>query len=154
MRAPVIFALGFAACRTGSVSGEAGPILERGNVHQAIVGCYAFFDRNGRPASDSLSWAPTTGRLLEGGKAQKLTPPAHQVTGPGRLGPTWRIDPATDTVRVVFSTGFTGTEFLLGFRQRRDTLWGRAVTHIDVGPPFSSDEGSASAVRIPCPTSG
>jgi len=148
----VTVAIGFAGCRRGVVpTSETGPILERDNVHQAIVGCYAFFDRNGRPASDSLPWAPTTGRLFEGGRAQKLTPGPHPVTGPGRFEPRWRVDPVTDTLRVLFSSGFEGTEFVLGFRQRRDTLRGRAVTHIDVGPPFSSERGSASAIRIPCP---
>jgi hypothetical protein len=151
----IIISTVFAACRSGAVSTRpAGRVLDRANVHQAIVGCYAFFDRNGRPASDSLSWAPATARLFEGGRAQKLTPGAHPVTGAGRLEPTWRIDPATDTVHLIFSTGFSGTQFRLGFHQRRDTLWGRAVTFIDVGPPFSTEEGSAFAVRVPCPSTG
>ena len=122
-----------------------------------IVGCYAFFDRSGRPAYRNLDWAPATARLNEGGTATKLTPVVDSGNAEDTPGAyAWSTDWLADTVRVTFHNGRTGTQFILGFRSGSDTLQGRAIQHWEAGPPFRTDGGRASAIPIPCtrPTSG
>ena len=121
------------------------------SVHPGLVGCYAFFDRAGRPAMDSLYWAPATARLDSGGRAVKLTPrfdPGRPAPGPGAYG--WSIGGLGDSLHVLFHNGFSGTEFVLGRTDRGDTLRGRAREHWDFGPPYATEAGSATAVRISC----
>jgi lipopolysaccharide export system permease LptF/LptG-like protein len=141
------------ACgRPGAQPSSRGLVVTRADLEARLPGCYAFFDHAGRPASDSLYWAPAIGRLDSGGRAAKLG--SATTAGRRRDNNNWRVDARTDTVRVLFHSGFSGTEFILGLRPHGDTLRGRAVEHWDFGPPFSNDAGVVSAVRIACPADG
>jgi hypothetical protein len=120
-------------------------------AQRQLVGCYAFFDRSGRAAAKSLYWAPATARLDSNGHAVKLTPqfdPGRDTDGPGAY--RWSLTPRADSVNVLFHTGFSGTEFRFAVPERGDTLRGRARQHWDFGPPFETDGGPATAVRISC----
>lgn len=116
-----------------------------------VVGCYAFFDRAGRSAAESLYYAPATARLDSGGHAVKLSPKFDrgQPRGPGSF--RWSLGGPGDSLRVLFHSGFSGTEFVFGQPVVSDTLHGRAVEHWDSGPPFRTNAGTATAVRIECP---
>jgi hypothetical protein len=119
----------------------------------SVVGCYALFDRAGRPAAGHLAWAPSLTRLdtAPGQRAWKLDtamraePPAAAETETRY----WAVDSLADTIRITFHNGFTGTKFVLGFRTGGDTLRGRAIEYGDAGPT-DRDVGTASAIRIPC----
>lgn len=123
-------------------------------VRPAVAGCYAFFDQAGRPASESLSWAPATARLDSSGRAVKLTPKFDEgrQSGPGAY--RWSLVSPGDSVHVMFHNGFSGTAFLLAQVPSGDTLRGRAREYWDFGPPFETEAGPASAVRIACPEGG
>ncbi len=123
------------------------------SVRRNVVGCYALLDRAGRPAAGSLYWAPATARLDAGGRAVKLTPQfdaGRPAPAPGAY--TWSIRSPGDSLRLWFHNGFSGTELVLGRATRGDTLRGRARVHQDFGPPFVTEAGPVSAVRIPCPS--
>lgn len=57
-----------------------------------------------------------------------------------------------DSIRIVISTGFTGSTLVVG-AGGGDTLRGRAVAFHDVGPT-SNDAGPVTLVRVPCVTAG
>ena len=136
----------------GGVDTAAQQILVRRTVPPDIAGCYAFFDHLGHAASESLYWAPTTGRISLGGRATKLTPVLDSGATAGMPGAyTWSIDSLADTVRILFHNGFSGTRFALGFHAGDSTLRGRATEYWDAGPPWETDGGRASAARLPCP---
>ena len=120
-----------------------------------LVGCYALFDHRGRPAAESLYWAPAATRLdtIPPHQAWKLDAHGRRMVPADRPLeplPSWAVDSLTDTVRIEFHSGLSGTVFVLGFRRGRDTLRGRAEGHWDMGPPWVTDAGAASAVRIRC----
>jgi hypothetical protein len=79
----------------------------------------------------------------------KLTPKfdAGRSGGPGSY--RWTVDPPGDSLRVLFHSGFSGTEFVLALAGVGDTLRGQAVEHWDFKP--DTHAGSATAVRIECP---
>jgi hypothetical protein len=146
---------------TGAVSVFVAVVVASGcrtpripDAARSVSGCYAFFHRSGRPAAESLYWAPSTGRLAPGGAAERLTP-VRDAGGPAGLPGAygWSVDSLGDSLRVVFHNGHSGTAFIFGLRTDGDTLRGRARSHWDVGPPFASDAGAASAVRISCDAS-
>src|SRR3954451_3351621 len=132
----------------------AQPAPSRRTREADVVGCYALFDRAGRPAADSLYWAPATARLDSGGRAVKLTPRFDAGRPAGRPGAfRWSVG-AGDSLHVTFHNGFSGTEFVLAPASNGDTLRGRAWEHWDEAPPFDTDAGAATAVRIGCPDTG
>jgi hypothetical protein len=156
--------VGGAACGTRAPAAKSAspvpPVVVRAANPPWLAGCYALFNRAGRPAAESLYWAPSYARLDSGGAgtATALDSAGHE-RGPrdrrdsltiGRGTRSWHVDSLADTVRLLFHSGFSGTEFLLGFRRGSDTLRGRAVEHWDFGPPFETNAGQATAVRIPC----
>lgn len=137
----------------------------RASLPGGLAGCYALYDRRGLPASDSLYFAPTQVRLETTG---------HALRRPAKL-PTWslvRLDSAgrpaaereyyleylywgrtesPDSVQVRFSNGLSGTDMKFAIPVTRpDTLHGRARVFFDVIPPGDTEEGSVTAVRIPC----
>ena len=126
-----------------------------GDVNSRVVGCYALFDSAGRSAAGRFYWAPATTRLEPGGRAVKLTPErdsGNAVRTPGAY--RWTVTPGGDSLRLVFHSGFSGTDFLLHLSQPGDTLRGRALGNWDLGPRYGTDEGAAMAVRIACPQEG
>lgn len=122
------------------------------DANALVAGCYALFDSAGRSAAGRFHWAPATTRLEPGGRAVKLTPERDS----GSLAPLpgtyrWTITMRGDSVRVVFHSGFSGTVFLFSMSTPGDTLRGRALGNWDFGPPFTTNEGAAMAVRMACP---
>lgn len=65
----------------------------------------------------------------------------------------WSVG-AGDSLHVTFHNGFSGTEFVLAPGSKGDTLRGRAQEHWYSGPPFDTDAGVSTAVRIACPDTG
>ncbi|MBB4634724.1 hypothetical protein [Longimicrobium terrae] len=61
----------------------------------------------------------------------------------------WRFDGDSARVRVMLSSGHSGTELLLRVPSSPDTLKGSATEHWDFGTPFTNG-GSVSLVRVPC----
>jgi hypothetical protein len=137
----------------------------RASLPGALAGCYALYDHRGRVNPDSLYFAPP---------AVRLETTRRTVRHPGRF-PTWsivRLDSAgepvaereerlpylfwgptasPDSIHVLFATGFSGTDMDFAIPlTRTDTLHGHATGLWDAGPPFQTDEGAVTAVRIPC----
>jgi hypothetical protein len=139
----IVATLALVACRSNVQPARVAP-------ESGVVGCYAFLDGTGRSADESLYWAPATGRLDAGGRAIRLTPTldSGRVTGPGSY--RWSLNSGGDSLRVRFHNGFSGTEFILSYPARGDTLRGHARARRDYGPPFGGEAGAATAVRIAC----
>ena len=152
-----------------SVGSAQGRPLARKTLRPDLIGCWAFYDNRGDRADRSLYWAPAFARLdtsvvrLDRGaapavlraayKLDSLRRAAEVVGRMERLGLSfWTADSLADTVRVSFSSGFSGTEFVLAVPRghRADTIRGRAVEFWDFGPPFITPAGAAYAVRVPC----
>lgn len=151
-----------AAYARGSMAGRTGTSALPGRM----AGCWALYDGAGRPASDSLYFAPARVRLR--------TERSDRPGGDFSAGPLWKIvrvdasggdvpnprDPRgvfenwwygrDGKIHVNFSSGFSGTEFILPAAVQADTLHGSAVEHWDAGPPFHTDAGRVTAVRIAC----
>lgn len=136
------------------------------NLPRDLVGCYALFDRRGRPASDSLYFAPSHVRLDSAalGKAERGNPtgPRWALTkldanlrplhGEHGVPPSlyWSAESNPVRVRMMFHTGFSGSELIFDAPRTRDTLRGRALEYWDFGPPFTTKAGRVTAVRVPC----
>ena len=152
--------LGTVACRAAAreespaLKPPASP-LDRFAIPAELLGCYALYDHRGRPAAESLYWAPVATRLdtIPPHGAWKLDATGQRM-GPEVMArepwPTWTIDSLADTVRIEFHSGFSGTLFVLGFRRGNDTLHGHALSERDIGPPWVTDAGAATAVRVRC----
>ena len=64
--------------------------------------------------------------------------------------PSWWADSLSDSIRLSFSDGFTGTTVvLMAPTPPQDTLWGRVEMWGDVGPT-TIDRGGAHGVRVRC----
>lgn len=125
-----------------------------------MAGCYALFDKHGRPASKSLYFAPPMVRLdttarpgdPSGWRLTKLGPDGDPVTNESGLRgfQYWTVHTAPDSVQIHFHTGFSGTEMILPARgPAAETLRGRALEHWDMGPS-TNDAGQVTAVRVRC----
>lgn len=64
----------------------------------------------------------------------------------------WSADSLADSIRIRFTDGFTGSVFVFALPSgsHSDTLFGRAYTFVDAGPPYQTDRGRAFAVRRSC----
>ena len=153
--------------REGPRSSPATPLAEQeaiaGHRVERLAGCFALFDHRGRPASDSLYNAPShvrleatptseTGATRGSDQRRRLVKldAAGRATGPEpwEAFQVWVGSAASDSVRLMFGTGFSGTEMILRPNAGADTLRGRAVEHWDFAP--DSDGGSVTAIRVPC----
>jgi hypothetical protein len=164
-------AAGIALCGCSSDAGPAEeravPVLARGGLRRAAVGCWQLVDSRGRSASDRIAWAPAIVQLDSAEQSPQSAFPRQRIarrfdpawrplpTGfePGIDGAmTWRADSLTDSVRVEFNNGFFGSVFVLAVPdgRRLDTLHGRAFEFSDVVPDDSPDHGSVAAVRVRC----
>ena len=157
------------ACRPSNAQ-ERTPLL-RDELRRELIGCYALFDARGRPVDSSYYNSSPAVRFdsLVAGITDRDTIPGvywwlHRLNDQGvpldspgagpHAGPVWWADSLSDTIRLSFSTGFSGAEFILSAPRRAlDTLGGRAVERWDFGPPFVDDRGGAFAERIACPSS-
>lgn len=114
---------------------------------QDLPACYALLHGSGRPASDSLYWAPAAVRVQPNGVVERLGD--KKRSDRGRSG--WMRDSLSDSVRLAFSSGFSGTVFTLTSGRTTGLLIGRATQFWDFGPPFETDGGPVGARRIHCP---
>jgi len=150
---PVLVACGGEAAREPSRAGRSEPAT----VRERMAGCYDLLDRNGKLAARSLWGAASRIRLEMTDERRprerngivwrwQLSRLAigREPGGPAEAG--WAADPRSDSVRVMLSDGFSGTELVLP--SHGDTLVGRATGHWDF--TSDSDEGRVTAVRIAC----
>ena len=146
----------------------AQPLSARATLRPEAIGCWALYDAAGRRAAGSLYWAPAITRLASQkdssnwSQAFPRTRDASRYDSTGRdLNPRddprrrgwayWSADSLTDSIRVGFSSGFSGTWFILALpkSQNSDTIYGRAFEQWDYKPV--TPRGAASAIRVPCP---
>ena len=138
----------------------------RNTLRADIVGCYALFTGTGKRVDSAFYRASplvhldstmspvfrahrefSARRLLirldaEGHPLDVVDPSPH-------LGPMWWADSLSDSLRLTFTDGFSGTFLALTVpRARLDTLRGRIEEHWDFRPP--TKRGPAYAIRVPC----
>lgn len=145
----------------------------RNSLPAGVVGCWALYDGEGRRAGRSFYQSPSIVNL----KAEPNTLAASHGSGTvrravrldslGNLMDTdstrpgldlrrfthWAADSTASRLRVRFSTGLSGTQFLFGLPQggiSKDTISGRAISHWDFRL-FNTAEGSVYGVRVSCP---
>jgi hypothetical protein len=154
------------SCRE-STTGEA-PVLARDGLRRELIGCLALFSEDGR-AIDSTYYNSSPrvqlDSIIVGITARDSVPGVvwllHRLDSAGRrlddrssgwqVGPVWWADSLTDTVRLSFTTGFSGASFVLSAPVGGpDSLHGRAEDHWDFGPPFTNSRGGAFARHVPC----
>lgn len=147
------------------------PVLRRTGLVSSVLGCWALYDSAWASAPKNLYWTSPMVRLAGELHQQPYT---GRITGVDRVAVkldslgepifvadamqrrhqeiTWSADSLADSIRVRFSSGFSGTIFVFGLPKgniRADTLRGRANQSFDAGPVFT-DEGRAYAVRVQC----
>jgi hypothetical protein len=147
---PVFIATACAPGHPGSNPADARPPMPEG-----LAGCYALFVRGGRPASDSLYFAPSHVRLLTTRREPTLISDTDSTFMGWALtkldSQLWGMHSTRDSVMLAFHTGLSGSLLFFGIPPGPvDTLHGRAEEHWDFGPPFSNDGGPVMAVRVPC----
>jgi hypothetical protein len=162
---PALASIGLASCGEGD--SPARP-TDHVVLPRDMVGCYAIYDERGRPASERLYFAPPKVRLeatpfshrFHGGAVRDSTWLLTRLDAAGRPLPAhsgrepflyWAADSASDNIRIMFSSGLSGSELTFDPRYAaNDTLHGRAQEHWDFGPPFRTNAGRITAIRIPC----
>ena len=137
-----------------------------------LVGCYALF--TGGKALDTSFYNSSPRVLLDSTEMEMRVdsvPPLRflvldRLDAQGRLMDqtprrklglpflpfTWWVD-SRDSVHLSLVDGFSGTVLILESTPVADTLRGRIANHWDFGPPFVTNQQSASAVRVPCHSS-
>lgn len=153
----------------GDLTKQVPRILARNALRAEALGWYELLDSAGQNASKSMQGVPAIIRLdsivdLTRGMASGITSlrtlgpaggkPAYRDPVSREMHPRWSADSLTDTVRLVFTNGFSGAVFALNLpvNSHSDTLKGGAETFTDVGPSFDSPRSTAWAIRRDCPT--
>ncbi len=138
----------------------AEPWLLRRQLRAEAVGCYSLFTARGRRIDSTFYNASPVVRLdsanshLENNDQWGRRMHALDTLGnPNRTTrgslTRWFADSLTDTVRLSFSTGFSGAAFAFAVpAESADTLRGRIVEYWDFTDP--TDRGRAYAVRTAC----
>ena|SRR5437764_10000991 len=149
----------------GSQGAEQPP---RDALRSDLLGCYRLYTASGNPLSpdsfrnaapfvrlDSVSLGVSGRdsvrgvfrllvRLDRNGRPMDPDYPSRYHT------PSWWADSLSDSIRLSFSDGFTGTTvILMAPSPALDTLSGRVEEWGDVGPTII-DRGGARSVRVPC----
>lgn len=170
-RLALVVGLSGIACATDRAAEdepEGPPQPARAALRAEVVGCWALFDRQGRPAEGHIDWAPAFVALEAMDTASVRSPrrpavrfdttwsPLPLELEPGIRGwVKWQADSLTDSIRISFSNGFSGSSFVFAMVQHApfpDTIHGYAREFYDYGPPWSKAMGSTTAVRVPCQT--
>lgn len=141
-----------------------GQAIQNG-LRTDVLGCYALYAGSTRVGTSLYNASPSV-RLdsaIVGNFGSAAVPllvramqplsVANEPVPPKRLlfDPSWMADSLTDTLRLSFIDGFSGTVFVLAApRGHADTLTGRLYESWDVGPS-TSNHGPARAVRQACP---
>ena len=130
------------------------PVARHALLRQ-VIGCYALFDARGEPASHSLYGAPDFVQLdsafisdSAGMRAsERRAIPLDSVGAPRSArganfgGPRWTVDSLSDTLRLTFHDGFSGSSFVVApASSMMDTLTGWALESFDVGPTSERHE--------------
>lgn len=129
-----------------------------------LAGCYALYGGQGAPVTHlyfappqvrldttRASWPNDNGRTS---RAARLDARGRPLADDEMAILYWHPDSLSDTIHVVTSSGFSGTELIVApGRARRDTLRGRAVEHWDMGPS-SNEAGAVMLARVPCVAAG
>lgn len=155
LREPSVFA--FTRLHTGRLE-----------LREAAVGCWSLRDSTAQIAQGRLYWSPANTRLsntLDSSRWSDGFPSSRDAWRIDSLGRdqsarddpnkrgwgVWSADALSDSIRIGFSSGFSGTWFVLALPNgtRPDTLYGRAFEHWDYQP--ITERGRASAVRVRCP---
>ena len=141
------------------------PVIRNG-LRADVVGCYALYSGKARVGNSLYNATPsvrfdsvTIGGLgiadSVPGIRRALIPltASNEPVAARRGPPSWVADSLTDSVRLSFVNGFSGTVFILAAPLgRSDTLTGRLFESWDFGPPFQTTHGPARAVRQSCST--
>ena len=128
-------------------------VQKRHGLRRELLGCYAIVGKAGASVGKLVFHPPTVAQLEStsvGEDEWRLTPDGAPPQGVPNMT-AWSADSSTDTVRLSFSDGLTGTDFILA--ARGDTWPGRAVAFGDAGPAEWA-EGPVTAHRISCAASG
>lgn len=145
----------------------------RNSLPAGVVGCWALYDDEDRRASRKFYQSPSvvnlkaepdtaasfhgSGTVRRAVRLDSLRNPMD--TASMRPGPDprkftyWAADSTASRLRVRFSSGFSGTQFLFQLPEGvipGDTISGRAISFWDFSR-FNSAEGSMYAVRVSCP---
>lgn len=169
----VIGALSLSAYRwVGARAQPERRVRSRNALQAAAVGCWKLYDNQGHSAQGSLYWSPAITQLdstlaqsrpaspILARNASRLDTLGHDISliddSRNRGTHAWSSDSLSDSVRIGFSSGFSGTVFVLKLEPtlaKPDTLFGRAFEHWDsMGPPnFGiTERREATAIRTPC----
>jgi hypothetical protein len=151
--------LAIGCANPGHDSAEAADGGAELELPQDMAGCYALYDENRLPASESLYFASDRIRLDTVARGRPRSWKATRLGGSGRVPPGedegravyWAADSlAADSIRIMIHNGFSGSELILGVRNARaNRFHGRALEHWDIGPS-TNDAGLVTAVRVPC----
>ncbi len=145
---------------------NAQAVLARGNLRTELVGCWTLLDSTRKSAEGSLYWAPAIAMLNARLDSSRWARPKWYAATRldergvdlniredprGRGLNAWSADSLGDSIRVQYSSGFSGTSFSFAvpFGTTPDTLHGVAVEHWDYKP--STPRGAATAIRRRCP---
>ena len=156
-------------CMASRVASAQAPVLTRRALRREALGCFTLFDAHRQSTWGRLRNAPAIARLDSAANALHTNLYPRGATyrrvesrdmgnyviaesSPNRLAPVWSADSLSDSIRIVFSDGYTGSGFIFALPtgSRGDSLVGRAYTFVDAGPPYRTDRGRAFAVRRPC----
>jgi len=147
--------------------------LAQARLRSEVLGCFELLEANGRALDSSRAFSAA--RLI---RLQPDTVPdypsgvmafhprrAVSLLSP-RFNPEWNekaeawgwtvwiADSLSDSVRIAFSTGFSGTVVVLNYpRSAHDALSGRIEERWDTGPSPTSNR-RVRAVRRECPAKG
>jgi len=149
----------------------------RNSLPAGVVGCWALHDDGGARAEAAYFQSPSIMRLEAEPHASasfhgsgtvrrverfdSLGAPmdvdtARPAVSRSRRFTYWAADSTADRLRVRFSSGLSGTQFVFDLPRGgipADTIRGRAISHWDFRR-LNTDEGSMYAVRVSCPESG
>lgn len=143
------------------------PPLSRAGLRNEAVGCWVLLDSTLQSAASTLYWAPAitylsprpdSSRWANQGRpfraASRLDESGRDLNAlddPRRRGlNAWSADSLSDSIRVIFTSGFSGTWFTFSIPSgtTADTLRGFAVERWDYKP--DTQRGAAFAVRRRC----
>ncbi|MEP6833668.1 MAG: hypothetical protein ABJB74_09745 [Gemmatimonas sp.] len=141
----------------------------RDELRTAAIGCWELRGLTGERAEGSLYWAPSIARLTDLRPASpwatsfplyrdvvRLDSLGRDLALPDPRGKrgwaVWAADTFSDSIRIGFSSGFSGSWFVFSLPTGKtaDTLHGRAYEHWDYQP--ETPRGRATAIAVRCPS--
>ncbi|HYR09447.1 MAG TPA: hypothetical protein VEQ60_16800 [Longimicrobium sp.] len=153
----LLLAMGLAGCAARRTNTPPPPPLHE-RLERDAPRCYELNAARNlyfAPRRIRLGAGPVTGdrAVFAGDSARaltRLTPDGRAIVEERRPILYWKPVSA-DSIRIVISTGFSGSGLTVGARTSADTLRGRAEEFWDMGPT-QNDGGSVTLIRVPCVT--